>query len=172
MGRFNGEKGKPFKTHQSNFKSRSGDKWALLFKRPFKSKLVAINNRKWVERSDPGGETSKRQEVSSGQDVAGSLDVGCVLSLPIANFRIVDGGKRSQTIPYSSEVCMIPVRSSPSLSSSFSFAEERFSGVLKKGCSELVSVVPEGESEMGRKGETVEVVRESVLRRERIFDRR
>lgn len=50
------------------------DKWAHLFKRPFKSKLVAINNRSWVKKGDTGGGPSYRAEESVIEAEAGTFD--------------------------------------------------------------------------------------------------
>lgn len=66
--------GKPFSAQGNYYKFGPSDKWAHLFKRPFKSKLVAINNRSWVKKGDTGGGPSYRAEESVIEAEAGTFD--------------------------------------------------------------------------------------------------
>ncbi|KAG5556986.1 hypothetical protein RHGRI_007290 [Rhododendron griersonianum] len=46
---------RPKPTHQEYNRSGSDVKWGYLFKRPVRSKLVEIKNKRWVSVGDPGG---------------------------------------------------------------------------------------------------------------------
>lgn len=128
LGSSDGPVGKSNST-LSHFKREQVDKWAFLFKRPFKSKLVAIKNKKWVRRRDPGAGPSFR-----GEDGVVTIDGGC-RETTCSSKRQPECVSYQQSFPASvdsSEVCMISERFSPSLPPSFSFAEERRGGVNSK----------------------------------------
>lgn len=128
LGSSDGPVGKSNST-LSHFKREQVDKWAFLFKRPFKSKLVAIKNKKWVRRRDPGAGPSFR-----GEDGVVTIDGGC-RETTCSSKRQPECVSYQQSFPASvdsSKVCMISERFSPSLPPSFSFAEERRGGVNSK----------------------------------------
>lgn len=59
LGQFNEGMGKQKPAHYNIINSGGSDaKWAFLFKRPVKSRLVEIKSRKWARIGDPGGGTS------------------------------------------------------------------------------------------------------------------
>lgn len=113
----------------SHFKRGQVDKWAFLFKKPFKSKLVAINNKKWVMRRDPGAGPSFRGEAEVVTINGGCREATCTSKRPP---ECVSDQQSYSALVDNSEVCMISERISPSLPSSFSSAEEGRGGVSYK----------------------------------------
>ncbi|KAH7860486.1 hypothetical protein Vadar_013942 [Vaccinium darrowii] len=51
-------KGRQVSSNVNYHRSGSDKKWASLFKRPFKSSLVVLKNKKWAKKGDSGGGTS------------------------------------------------------------------------------------------------------------------
>ncbi|KAH7863089.1 hypothetical protein Vadar_013200 [Vaccinium darrowii] len=109
-------KGSKGSAHWNYSRNGTDAKWAFLFKRPMKSRLVELNNRKWVRREDPGGGTSYNRD--SPNDVGGT-------------YRQSNDGEGFERFSRSteklideSEVCVISDRSTQSFTSSFSFLDE------------------------------------------------
>lgn len=125
--------------------------------------MVALKNKKWVQRSDSGGGTSYGRAEALDSERPGLMGVEC-------NFRRssnlgcpVEVGIKSKTIPDCSEVCMISDRSSLSLPCSFSFVEERSVCAVNEvgaesNCSVLLRNV-----ELGGKEQVGEGVYEPIL---------
>ncbi|KAG5536442.1 hypothetical protein RHGRI_024014 [Rhododendron griersonianum] len=123
-----------------NLKTGPEARWAFLFKRPVKTSLVELKNRKWTKKGDSGGGPSFGGSVliKNGSELLcdNQLAVAGALRRPVKEGR-TDGGHRSQTIVDDSEVCIIPDRSSLSSTSAFSFLEEGEFGAITGGCSSL-----------------------------------
>ncbi|KAG5528718.1 hypothetical protein RHGRI_029397 [Rhododendron griersonianum] len=122
---------KPNPVHLGNIRSGSDAKWAYLFKRPVRSNLVEIKNRRWVSVGDQGGGPSFSGALSQkkgGEQIDGTRP-GTVGNHSQSIVGDKNGlGKYSLAIVDASEVCMIPNRLIPSSPSYFSFLEEGGSG--------------------------------------------
>ncbi|KAH7850787.1 hypothetical protein Vadar_003015 [Vaccinium darrowii] len=111
-------KGRQVSSTVNYHRSGSDKKWASLFKRPFKSSLVVLKNKKWAKKGDSGGGTSYNSD-----GFLQSVEVGLNNHLDDRGRTEIFGRSIERTFD-DSEVCIISDRSTPSHTSSFSFLDE------------------------------------------------
>lgn len=78
----------PFNTQRGGPDS----KWAYLFKRPVRTKLFEVKNKKWVSRIDPGGSPSYRGWSNSEANGSTPRDKGRTHLIADPLFEHRDGG--------------------------------------------------------------------------------